>query len=70
MKLIFLIILIIACFAVGPGIVLMALVYIPMMLAEWLFHLAGSPQDKYVVWIIIGASFAICLFPFFYKKGM
>jgi len=70
MKIFLIILLLLACWAFGPGIVLMALVSIPMMLAEWLFHLAGSPQDKYVVWIIIGASFAICLFPFFYKKGM
>jgi TRAP-type mannitol/chloroaromatic compound transport system permease small subunit len=70
MKIFLLILLIIACFAFGPGVVLLALVSIPMLLSEWIFHAVGSPESKYVAWAIWIMVFGVCLFPFISKKGV
>lgn len=65
---------IVGCFTIGPGAVVLALMSIPMILSEWIFNGVQSvfgPVSSGVAGLILAFSVVICVAPLFTfgKKG-
>jgi predicted cobalt transporter CbtA len=68
MKALFFVLLIIACFVVGPLNALVSAALIPAMLAEWIITSLHITSNA-VFWGVVAFSYLTCLLPFFSKKG-